>query len=114
MNARRVRALVVFSWMLSGCASNGAAPAASAPAVSATARPLPNDIRWFRGSAEYRARARQVYTMASDRLPELSRGLAASSWAVILDADETVLDNSEYQRRRAVLDSGYTESSWAV
>jgi 5'-nucleotidase (lipoprotein e(P4) family) len=30
-----------------------------------------------------------------------------------MDADETVLDNSEYQRRRAVLDSTYTVESWA-
>ena len=30
-----------------------------------------------------------------------------------MDADETVLDNSEYQRRRAVLDSTYTAVSWA-
>jgi 5'-nucleotidase (lipoprotein e(P4) family) len=52
--------------------------------------------------------------MAAERLPELARGLAASSWAVILDADETVLDNSEYQRRRAVVDSAYTEASWAT
>jgi 5'-nucleotidase (lipoprotein e(P4) family) len=54
-----------------------------------------------------------VYSAASQRLPALSSGLAAKSWAVILDADETVLDNSEYQRRRAVLDSGFTEGSWA-
>lgn len=33
---------------------------------------------------------------------------------MILDADETVLDNSEYERRRALLDSGYTEASWAA
>jgi 5'-nucleotidase (lipoprotein e(P4) family) len=30
-----------------------------------------------------------------------------------MDADETALDNSEYQRRRAVLDSTYTMESWA-
>ena len=30
-------------------------------------------------------------------MPELSRNLPARSWGVILDADETVLDNSEYQ-----------------
>ena len=76
-------------------------------------RPLPNDVRWFRNSAEYRALAEQVYSTAAARLPGLSNGLAASSWAVILDADETILDNSEYQRRRAVLDSGYTSDSWA-
>lgn len=77
-------------------------------------RDLPNDVRWFRASAEYQAIARQTYRMAAGRLPELTTGLAAQSWAVILDADETVLDNSEYQRRRAMLDSGYTEASWAA
>jgi 5'-nucleotidase (lipoprotein e(P4) family) len=52
--------------------------------------------------------------VAEARLPALARDLSRSSWAVILDADETVLDNSEYQRRRAVLDSGYTEASWTA
>src|SRR5580765_5570979 len=77
-------------------------------------RQLPNDIRWFRTAAEYRALTRQAYALAAERLPELSRGLAPQAWAVILDADETVLDNSEYQRRRALLDSTYTEASWAA
>ena len=97
----------------------GAGACVSPPAVKPTAavlapapRTLPNEIRWFRNSAEYRALALEVYSAAAVRLPDLSRGLASSTWAVILDADETVLDNSEYQRRRAVLDSGYTEESW--
>lgn len=84
------------------------APSPRAPRV------LPNEIRWFRTSTEYRALARQAYQVAGDRLPELARGLPQQSWAVILDADETVLDNSEYQRRRAVVDSNYTEASWAA
>jgi 5'-nucleotidase (lipoprotein e(P4) family) len=97
---------------LAACGSPAtiARPAAPVP----TTRTLPNDIRWFRNSAEYRALARQAYQAATDRMPELARGLAAQSWAVIMDADETVLDNSEYQRRRAVLDSGYTEASWSA
>jgi 5'-nucleotidase (lipoprotein e(P4) family) len=77
-------------------------------------RRLPNDVRWFRTSAEYRALTRQTYATATARLPELSRGLPSQSWAVILDADETVLDNSEYQRRRFMVDSGYTEATWAA
>lgn len=90
-------------------------PTAPRPATSAaTARQLPNDVRWFRTSAEYRALARQAYEAAEERLPELARGLAPQSWAVVLDADETVLDNSEYQRRRVVIDSGYTDASWAA
>ena len=94
------------------CASAGSPTMrAGAPAPVAT-RQLPNDVRWFRTSAEYRAIARQTYLVASDRLPELSRGLAPQSWAVILDADETVLDNSEYEQRRFAVDSGYTDASW--
>lgn len=84
------------------------------PSPIAAPRSLPNDIRWFRTSAEYRALTRQTYQLAADRLPELTRALAPQSWAVILDADETVLDNSEYQRRRALDDSAYTEASWSA
>lgn len=35
-------------------------------------------------------------------------------WAVVLDADETVLDNAEYQRRRARVDNGHTSATRAV
>jgi 5'-nucleotidase (lipoprotein e(P4) family) len=55
-----------------------------------------------------------VYRSAAGRLRDLSKGRAPGSWGVILDADETVFDNSEYQRRRAEVDSGYTTSSWAA
>jgi 5'-nucleotidase (lipoprotein e(P4) family) len=77
-------------------------------------RRLPNDVRWVRSAAEWTALALQAFRAAEARLPELARGQAAGTWAVILDADETVLDNSEYQRRRALLDSGYTSASWAL
>lgn len=90
------------------------APAAAQAVPAIATRQLPNDVRWFRTAAEYRALARQAYEVAGDRLPELTRGLPAQSWAVILDADETVLDNSEYEQRRAVLDSGYTPVTWAA
>src|SRR5207247_4029696 len=88
-------------------------PAAPAPGMPATpgTRRIPNDIRWFRTSAEYRALAVQAYRVATERLPDFSRGINPGAWAVILDADETVLDNSEYQRRRALADSGYSDPS---
>jgi len=103
---------LVTAAILGACA--GAPTAGPAPAPAPAVRTLPNDVRWFRTSAEYRALARQAYRAAADHLPELSRGLAERSWAVILDADETVLDNSEYQRRRVLLDSGYTDASWSA
>jgi 5'-nucleotidase (lipoprotein e(P4) family) len=75
---------------------------------------LPNDVKWVRNSAEYRALTRQVYATAGDRLPELARGLRAQRWAVILDADETVLDNSEYQRRLAVAHTPFDSKGWTA
>jgi 5'-nucleotidase (lipoprotein e(P4) family) len=96
------------------CSRTAVVSTTAAPAAAAATRQLPNDVRWFRVSAEYRALARQAFQVAESRLPELTRGVARGSWAVILDADETVLDNSEYQRRRAVMDSGYTPASWTV
>ena len=99
--------------LLSVAACTQSAPTIQPAPATTAARALPNEIRWFRTSAEYRALTRQAYAVAGERIPELARGLAAQSWAVVLDADETVLDNSEYQRRRAMLDSAYTEASWA-
>jgi 5'-nucleotidase (lipoprotein e(P4) family) len=55
-----------------------------------------------------------LFLFGAQKLPELARGLAPRSWAVILDADETILDNSEYQRRRALADSGYSDASWVA
>src|SRR5690348_15365830 len=100
-NRRLMLGLLAATTACSGTPSTLSTPGA----VLAAPRQLPNDVRWFRTSAEYRALTRQAYRVATERLPELSRGLAPQSWAVILDADETVLDNSEYQRRRAMLDS---------
>jgi 5'-nucleotidase (lipoprotein e(P4) family) len=84
------------------------------PSPSPTPRPFPRDIRWVQKSAEYRALTSQVYRHAASRLRELSKGLAPGSWGVILDADETVLDNSEFQRRSAEMDSVYTPARWAA
>lgn len=98
---------------VAGCSRATVARSTAAPPAAAS-RSLPNEVRWFRVSAEYRALTRQAFEVAAARLPALTRDLPRNSWAVILDADETVLDNSEYQRRRAVLDSGYTEGSWTA
>lgn len=99
---------------LGGCAT-GAGTSSSSSVTPASAAPeLPGALLWVRRSAEYRALAHQAFTLAAAHLRDTVPTLAAGPWGVILDADETVLDNSEYERRRAVLDSAYTEASWAA
>ena len=99
--------------LLLACATH--APVASAPLPAATpAVGARRDIHWFRSSAEYRGIALEVYRIAGDRLPELSRGLARGTWAVILDADETVFDNSKHERDLADRGEAYTETGWTA
>ena len=116
MRAPVVAIVWITTLWSSACATSPQrTPTRPAPSSTLTAsRPLPKEIRWFRNSAEYRALAVLVYRDAADHLPALTQGLAPQTWGVILDADETVLDNSEYQRRRALLDSGYTEATWSA
>ena len=111
-NMNRPIALALTLLLCASACSPARSPA-PAPAVAA-ADSLPNDVKWVRTSAEYRALTWQAYAMAGERLPELTRGLPAQGWAVILDADETVLDNSGYQRRLAVDHSAFDAKRWTA
>ena len=99
-------------------AALGCSPAArQAPAMAPTPAPgasYPTELRWFRTSAEYRALTLQTFRAAANQLAIASEGLAKGSWAVIFDADETLLDNSEYQKRLGEAHARYSDSSWAV
>src|ERR1041384_798572 len=97
-----MRKLLLVVLPLFACA-RAPATTATSPMRGSSGADAHLEIRWFRTSAEYRALTRQTYRYAAERLPELSRGLAPRGWAVIVDADETVLDNSVYQERRAPL-----------
>jgi len=109
------------------CASRGVPPAAApAPASAAPAKAaLPDSVVWFRTSVEYRGTAAQAYRLASLML---DRALADRAWtaaleqtgdfaskppAVILDVDETVLDNSESEERNIRAGTAYSEAQWA-
>jgi 5'-nucleotidase (lipoprotein e(P4) family) len=108
-----------------GCAGRGGTPAPSVapPPVPAAATPpavaaasaagaQPKEIHWVRSSAEYQALTRQTYRMAEERAREAAAGRARGTWAVILDGDETVVDNSEYQRRIAERGEVYQTATW--
>lgn len=55
-----------------------------------------NDIRWARYSVEYDAVCIQTYRSAWWAVKEMAAGMQ-QDWAVVLDVDETVLDNSPYE-----------------
>ena len=99
-------------------------------AVSAQAQsPAPNDgldaTLWTQTSVEYRANAIGMYKLAQTML---DRALDDNSWtaapaeqtrdyrnkppAVVLDLDETVLDNAPYNAWRVRNDEGYSSKTW--
>lgn len=97
--------------ILAACATHPRATPVPQPASSTAA--ARKDIQWFRSSAEYRGIALEVYRNAGEHLADNARGLASGSWAVVLDADETVLDNSLHERRLADRNEAFSEAGWA-
>ncbi len=97
--------------LFSGCISVAPVTTTAPPAAATPATPL--EIQWTRTSAEHDALFEQTYRMASARLQRMADTLSGD-WGVILDADETVLDNSLYQRERAAIGEGFSSETWAV
>jgi 5'-nucleotidase (lipoprotein e(P4) family) len=90
-----------------------ALPSCPAPACS----PRPADatrgleIKYVRDSAEYATLCRQVYRMATEAVRKSHP--TSGTWGVILDVDETTLDNSQYQLERGIYGLSYDDASWA-
>ena len=69
-------------------------------------------IKYMRDSEEYAALARQVYRTAGEAVTRTAPALARQAWAVILDVDETALDNSTYQLERSAYGLPFDPGSW--
>ncbi|MFT4256298.1 MAG: 5'-nucleotidase, lipoprotein e(P4) family [Pseudoxanthomonas sp.] len=101
-------------------------PVATPQADAAPADDNLNAVLWVQTSVEYAALAEQTYRAAADRLeaalkepdwdalPPDERGNAITGLppAVILDIDETVLDNSPYQARLVRDGASYNDTTW--
>ncbi len=74
--------------------------------------PLGLDIRWYQRAAERRALTAQAYRLATQKVEAKVASGAPANWGVILDIDETTLNNSAYQRARGELGLGYSPASW--
>jgi 5'-nucleotidase (lipoprotein e(P4) family) len=134
-----VRCLLPLSLLLlAACKPNVPAPPAPAAApadapAAAKAATTPADdnlnaVLWMQRSEEYRATTETIYRAAADKLDALlkdkrvdalvpeergpGKALASLKPAVILDVDETVLDNSPYQARLIRDNREYSDPTW--
>ena len=103
--------LALLALSVAGCTTVAPAPTSPLPAAPAAPR---LEIQWTRTSGEHDAVFEQTYRAAGERLRMGLDTLRGTDWGVILDADETVLDNSLYQRERAAVGQGYSPETWAA
>ncbi len=131
---RLVPALLALPLVLGACRSSAPAATVSVRIGEMTvARAVPandnlNAVLWMQSAEEYRAVALGTYRAAQARLGD---ALDDTTWsadpfqarrsgfgrlhaAVVLDVDETVLDNSPYQARSASDGTPYDPATWGA
>lgn len=101
----------------------GALLLASVPALAADQLPLLQSVLWVQQSLEYQASAQTIYRAATAQLKaavaapgsaalEVGEGRTKRRPAVVLDLDETALDNSAYSGWLVRQGVAYDEASW--
>lgn len=112
----RLSILFAAALLLAGCVSSavlGGDDPSTWRCEAETPEKDDSAILFVRNSAEYRGLAREIFANATAAMQNLAHGKRRGSWFVIMDGDETLLDNSPYmaERRRCRLD--FTPGTWA-
>lgn len=108
---KRYRLLLALP-LLVGCASQKWQAVQTVPAAEQEPAELDRAAHWIRNSAEYQALVRQAYNVASDHLRELVVDKEKGTWAVALDADETIIDNTDYEKELTTARQQSTQERW--
>jgi predicted secreted acid phosphatase/endonuclease/exonuclease/phosphatase family metal-dependent hydrolase len=78
--------------------------------ISAQSLPLSPAVKWLTTSKEYRFLTQDTYQQASSTLEQLSP--QKDNWVVVMDVDETILDNSPYQVSLDKTGASYIPETW--
>ena len=117
------RALLVLVLITSTACASRSAPVAVAPAQAGPHENL-NAVLWMQTALEYEASAIQAYKLGEIQVEaalkdrswtaavEQTGDVTALKPAVIVDIDETVLDNSYYQARMIRDNTAYSSTTW--
>jgi acid phosphatase len=123
--------MLALALLWSGCTGQRAAQRVEPPpppgVTPRAEHPTLYSTLWIQTAAEYRAIAWQAYDAAGETLV---RALADSTWtaaveqdgesfaalppAVIVDVDETVLDNAAFQARMILANGSFDPEAWAA
>lgn len=73
---------------------------------------LKPETDWVANSSEWRAEAEQVFADAERYISVVAQNREDGTWGVILDLDETVLNNVTYQVERDLSETSYSPETW--
>ena len=89
--------IILFLLLISACQNKGGVK-------------LPNDVRWVAQSSEYSFLCEQIYNSAKFILQDQFEGLDRP--VIVMDLDETVLNNVQYQVELFETSEKYNSLSW--
>jgi 5'-nucleotidase (lipoprotein e(P4) family) len=93
----------------------GATAASGARAQQTPAAEHGREVKWVRDSEEYATITRWIYRSATQSVRQQAQRLQrGQSWAVVLDVDETVLDNTAYELERRAYGQPHDEAVFAA
>lgn len=72
----------------------------------------PAGVHWQRNSLEYCRLSVNVYDEALAAAQRIARTHRPHSWLVLMDADETVIDNSLFERERQMCGGAFKDPQW--
>ncbi|WP_413403383.1 HAD family acid phosphatase [Pseudoalteromonas sp. KJ71-7] len=78
--------------------------------ISDNTNALSASVLWQTTSKEYQALTTYMYQQAQTAVAQVPR--SATNWVAVMDVDETVLDNSAYQKQTELSGKGYTPDTW--
>ena len=70
-------------------------------------------VIWFQSTPEVKAHYYQGFNLAKERVAEYNKNKGDKPLAVVVDIDETMIDNSLFQGKCVVDGVGYTTDRWA-
>src|SRR3990167_3268553 len=85
---------------------------ASAPVPAVEPLALSPGVVWVSSGEGWAEEAEAVFADATAYVQSIAQAGSGKEWAVVLDLDETVLNNVEYQISRESIGKGFTPESW--
>ena len=110
--------MIGFALFVSACAT-AIQPSAPTATISPPSLPAGIDVddlspgvAWVYEADGWAEEAEAVYAEATEFIEQEAANRPPKSWAVVLDLDETVINNVQYQIDREAIGESYTSESW--